>query len=281
MTLAPLDSLSPGNHPPLQPAPQRSYHLTRLSDVKPEPIRWLMEGRVPYGGLTILAGRPGEGKSQLTLNLASQLSHSSASILIGAEDGLADTVAPRILASRGNPENILSFDVRNERGFDDSPILPTDVPLIERAVRESGAALVVVDPFAAHLDPELNSMSDHSLRQATRPLARMARDTGCSVVIVAHLRKSREGGPLDWIGGSGGLTGAARSVLLMGRHKSGDVWSDVDRRYLHHVKSNGAKLARALACEMEEVFVENQGRQITTTRIVLGDEVTAQPGDIE
>ena len=256
--------------PAMPEQPQRTMQLTKLSTVKPEPIRWLVPGRIPYGALTILAGRPGEGKSQLSLTLAADLSHRAAVILVGAEDGLADTVAPRLIASRGNLDNVYAVETRTERGFEDAPILPTDVPLLEDKVRESGAALLIVDPFAAHLDPELNALADQSVRQATRPLARMARETGCAVVIIAHLRKSRDGSPLDWIGGSG-LTGAARSVLMLGRHKQEEPF-DEDKRYLCHVKVNGARLAPTLRCHMQQINVETPDRLIESSRVVMDPE---------
>lgn len=40
-----------------------------LFDVKAEPIKWLWQGRIARGKLTILAGDPGLGKSQLTRHL--------------------------------------------------------------------------------------------------------------------------------------------------------------------------------------------------------------------
>lgn len=251
--------------------PPRAARLIRLDAVKPEPIRWMLPGRVPFGALTILGGRPGEGKSTLTLNLASQLSHSSGTIIIGAEDGLADTVAPRLIASGANLANVHAMDVLTDRGFEDGAVLPTDVPLLEREVRETSSSLVIVDPFAAHLDPDLNSSNDHSLRQALRPLARMAHDTGAAVIVVAHLRKSRDGGPMDWIGGSGGLTGAARSVLLFGRHKDEEPLDD-DYRYLCNVKLNGARLGATVRCRLEGCRVKHGGRMIPTSRVLIEEE---------
>jgi hypothetical protein len=253
-------------------APERTYRLTTLADVHPKPIRWMMPGRIPFGGLTILAGRPGQGKSQLTLAIASRLTTQDTDVLlIGAEDGLEDTVRPRMVATGADLTRVHSFDPWvGDR--EDMCLLPDDVPLLEDAVRELGVGLVVIDPVVAHLSPDLNSHSDHSLRQAMAPLARMARSTGVAVICVSHLKKGREGGPLDWIGGSVAFTGTARSVLLFGKLNQPDDVNYEKYRYLVHVKCNGAVLAPTLACEVESVTVEDSGMSIPTSRIVARDE---------
>lgn len=272
--------VSVAQFPGTPPAPSRSYQLTQLSTVEPVSMRWLLPGRIPYGNLTIVCGRPGEGKSQFTLKLAADLSHSAGTILIGAEDGLADTVAPRLIANGANLANVHSITTRTERGQEDDAILPMDVPLLERAVRETGSGLVVIDPFAAHLDAELSSTSDHSVRQALRPLARMAHETGVAVVIVMHPRKGRDGHPMEWIGGSGGVPGAARSALLFGRHKDENALDD-DYRYLIHIKANGARLAPALRLRMEQVRIERPDRIVWAPRFHLEDEVAMDAGDLK
>lgn len=251
--------------------PQRTLELRSLADVRPSQTTWLSEGRVPFGALTVIAGRPGEGKSQLTIALAARLSHDSPAVLIGAEDDEAHTIVPRLIAQGANRENVLTPKVSNEWGRPDAPSFPVDVERLGRQVKESGAMLVVVDPFAAHLDPDLNAFNDHSLRQATRPLAAMARETGAAVVIVSHLRKSREGGAMDWIGGSGGLVGSARSVFIFGRSKKDDAW-DEDRRYLLNVKNNLAKLAAPMRFRVETRLVDFGGRMIETSRVVSEEE---------
>jgi hypothetical protein len=265
---------------PLAALPERSYKLTKLSTVQPEPMRWLLPGRIPYGGITVLGGRPGEGKSQFTLKLAADLSHGAGTIFIGAEDGLADTVVPRLIANGANLDNVQAITTVDERGRDDDATLPLDVPLIERAVRDSGAGLVIVDPFAAHLDAELNSSNDHSIRQALRPLARMAHESHVAVVVVAHPRKGRDGHPMEWIGGSGGLVGTARSVLLFGRHKDENPM-DEDYRYLLHVKCNGERLARPLRCRIESIRIERPDRVVWAPRIHMEDEVAMHPEDLK
>lgn len=251
--------------PPLE----RRYRLTKVSSTQPRPITWLLPGRIPFGALTILAGRPGTGKSQFTLGLAAQLSRGGVdSILLGSEDGVGDTVHPRLLAAGADTDRVHVLDID-----DDALVqLPTDVPFIAGAVKETGAGLLVIDPAQAHLAPEINSNVDASLRQATAPLARMAQDTGVAVVLVTHLRKSTEGSSLDRIGGSGGWGGAARSALLFGKDREADPWTDT--RYACHIKANGAALAPALECRVEGFDVRFGDMVIPSSRVVMEREVT-------
>lgn len=252
--------------PPAQPS--RRYRLRPLSSFKPKPITYLLPGRIPFGAITIVAGRPGTGKSQLTLALAAQLSKARvATIFLGAEDGLADTVRPRVMAAEGDADYVHIFDM--EEGMAQ---LPTDVPFIAEAVRETGAGLVIIDPVQAHLAPEVNAQVDSSLRRATAPLAQMAQDTGVAVIFVTHLRKSTEGSALDRIGGSGGLAGASRSALLFGKDKDADPWDD--RRYAVHIKSNGAAFASPLECRIEGYDVRFDDLVIPTSRVLMEREVT-------
>lgn len=267
---------------PAMLVPARGYKLTTLDGVRPEPVRWLMPGRVPFGGVTVIAGAPGQGKSQVTLGIAaSQSREGNGVILIGAEDGLADTVRPRLMAANADLSLIHAFDAHDQQQHEDMVMLPVDVPLLEEAVRDTGASTVVIDPFAAFLAPELNAMSDHSLRQATAPLAKMAQRTGCSVLVVAHFRKSREGTPLSWVSGSIGLTGQSRSVLILGKHKDYNPLT-ADERLLVHVKCNGARLAPTLVLEVAPRVLQDNGLTIPTSKInYLRDDATIHAGDIE
>jgi RecA/RadA recombinase len=264
-------------HPPEVHA--RKAKLVKLSTLKPRPISWLLPGRVPFGAITLLAGRQGEGKSQFSIRLAADLSREGVpSIFIGDEDGAEDTVLPRLLAAGGTSELVSMFDMER----DAMAQLPTDVPLLREKVLDTGAALVVVDPVQAHLAAEINPNADASLRQATRPLGRMAQELGIAVVMITHLRKSNDGGVLDRVGGSGGLVGACRSVLFFGHVKNTTSWTEMDVRYICHVKANGAQKARTLQCRIQGETVKIDGMSIPSSQLLLEEETdTVGPRDLE
>lgn len=267
----------------------RTFKLTTLSTVEPRPITWLLPGRIPYGALTILSGDPGTGKSQVSIKIASDLSKGGSDvILVGAEDALDNTVRPRVVAAGGTLERVHAFSPWETA--EDITSLPEDVPLIERAVKSLGASLVVVDPLTAHLSEKLDAHSDHSVRRATGPLALMARTTGCAVLLVSHLRKQREGTPLYRVGGSIGITGNARSVLLFGKPKRDKKkpvdttfagW-DADERWLCHTKCNGARLAPAMRCVVQDASIHDAGMDIDTSRVLFDrEDPEFYPEDLE
>src|SRR5438445_1224484 len=91
------------------PGLTRTLVTCPLSDVPPEAVSWLWPGRIPFGKLTMLDGDPGLGKSLVTLDLAARVSTGrpmpgetnaaggpAAVVILTAEDGLGDTVRPRL-----------------------------------------------------------------------------------------------------------------------------------------------------------------------------------------
>ena len=253
----------------------------RLSDVKPKRVEWLWRGRVPFGKPTILDGDPGLGKSTLTLEIAARLSRGeplpgdnergepAGVVILSAEDGLGDTIRPRLEAAGADLERIVAIPVvRLMGGGEDLPEIPRDLPVVERAVREIGARLVIVDPLMAHLGAHVSAHRDQDVRRALAPLARLAEETGAAVVVVRHLNKRTEGNPLYRGGGSIGIIGAARSGLLVAKDPDND-----ERRILAVSKSNLARTPEALAFRLEErgeaVRVRWEGPSPHTARTLL------------
>jgi hypothetical protein len=251
---------------------ERTYQLRALSTVTPAPITWLLPGRIPYGSITLLGGRPGQGKSQLALALAAMMTQVGVPVLlIGSEDGMADTVKPRLMAAGANTDLVHEFCVGQD-GKEGIAILPHDAPLLEHALKATGAKLVVIDPIAGHLGEEINANSDQSVRSAMLPLAKVCQATGAAALVVMHPKKGRDGSPLDWFGGSVGFGGLARSALLFGSLREPKDAADADDlRYLVHVKANGARLAGTLECKVVGVEVPFGDRVIYTSRVVLGE----------
>jgi RecA-family ATPase len=199
----------------------QSAHLTKASSVKISKPRWLWPGRLAYGKLAVLDGNPGQGKSTLTLDLAARVSRGkpmpgaasgqtpSGVVLLNAEDSLDDTIVPRLMAANADLERVVALESMGDRPWS----LPGDIPALEEAVWEVGASLVVIDPLMAFLHASHDSQRDHDVRRALHPLADMARRTCACVLVVRHLRKAG-GKAIHAGGGSVGIGGAARSVLL-------------------------------------------------------------------
>ena len=193
-----------------------------LTDVRPEPLRWLWAGYIPRGKLTLLDGDPQLGKSLITLDLAARLSTGrpmpdgtgggqlGRTLLLVAEDQSADTVVPRLAAAGADVAQVRRFVHADGR----LPRLPRNLPALERAVGEGEVALVVIDPLVAFLSPGVWMGSDQLVRGALGRLAGVAERTGAAVVMVRHLNKTTSQKALYRGGGSIGIIGSARSALL-------------------------------------------------------------------
>ena len=225
-----------------------------LSEVEPERVGWLWPGRLPLGKLAVLDGDPGLGKSALTLDLAARVSAGfelpdggrcgpAGVVLLSAEDGLEDTIRPRLDAAGADTERIVALSMigvgtRAERLVS----LTQDLDAIEAAIGRVGAALVVIDPLMAFLTGKTDSHKDQDIRRALAPLAALAERTGAAVLIVRHLNKSVGGNALYRGGGSIGIIGAARAGLVVAPDPE-----DPERRILAANKHNLSKAAPSLA----------------------------------
>jgi putative DNA primase/helicase len=196
----------------------------RAADIESEPVKWLWRRRIPRGMLTLVAGRPGQGKSLFAAFLAAQASATGNVIYSSREDPLRQVLRPRLEAAGARLERVhlLALD------------LPEDTPLLEREIACRQANLLVLDPLAAHLSVSLHN--DQAVRQALSPLTKIAERSGCAVLLISHTIKSlpRRAHPLDAIGGSGGgLAAACRIAYIFATDPQ-----DSEQRILATAKSN-------------------------------------------
>ena len=231
----------------------------RLSDVMPESVSFLWNGRIPFGKISTLEGDPGLGKSTVLLDAAARLTTGrplpggpactpASVVILSGEDGLADTIRPRLEAAGADLDRIFALTaVRGRDGIEDFPSIARNLEQLERCIHETGARMVIVDPLMAYLGAEVNSYRDQDMRRVLAPLAAMTERTRVASVLVRHLRKSKEGGAIYAGGGSIGIGGAARSVLLVAKHPE-----DEQRRVVASAKSNLSKPPESLAYRIKE-----------------------------
>jgi hypothetical protein len=198
-----------------------------ISDVQPEQVQWLWSGHVALGKLTVLTGDPGLGKSTLMLDISARLSTGDAMpddtpcaaggvVVLTAEDGLADTVRPRLEAAGANLDQIIAIPHIKTADGERAVVLPDDIGYVETAINRVNAKLVIIDPLTAYLNGRVNIWSDQQVRLALAPLSQMAERSGAAVVVIAHLNKAEDRkNALYRCGGSIALPAAARSVLLV------------------------------------------------------------------
>ena len=217
-----------------------------MSAVSPVEVSWLWPGRIPLGRLTVLDGDPGLGKSSVTLDVAARVTSGLAMpdgsrglagpagvVLLGAEDGLADTVRPRLDAAGADCARV--YALTGARDEDGRLRLPTvgDIDAIREAADAVGASLLIIDPLSAYMGRGVDGHRDTDVRQALADLAALAERIGLAILVVRHLSKSGGANPLYRGGGSIALIAAARSGLLLARDPD-----DADRLVLASTKGN-------------------------------------------
>jgi putative DNA primase/helicase len=211
----------------------------KMSTVNAEAVSWLWPNRLPLGKLVVLDGDPSVGKSTMALDLAARVSAGApmpdglfdpvperrAVVLMSAEDGLADTIKPRLLAAGADPRQVFAItairyrDVVTGDMVERPPAIPDDLDQLEASVVNHHAVLVVIDVLTAYLSSETNSYRDQDVRRALAPVAAMAERQRCCVVVLRHLRKASTGSALYAGGGSIAIVGAARVGLRPQRRR--------------------------------------------------------------
>jgi hypothetical protein len=207
--------------------PEPGPILTCLADVEPRAVSWLWAGRIPLGRITLLVGRPGEGKSFLTTDAAARVTKGTpwpdgsicpqgSVILISAEDDPADTIRPRLDAHCADVRRVhLLSAVRrvNGDGQYERQITLADVDSIEAALLKlPDCKLIVVDPIGSFLGGGTDAHRDNEVRGVLGPIAKLAEKHGPAVLVVAHRRKSAGITADDLALGSRAFTGIARAV---------------------------------------------------------------------
>ena len=231
--------------------------LTCLADVEPRVVSWLWPGRIPLGRITLLVGRPGEGKSFLTTDAAARVTTGTpwpdgsdcpqgSVILISAEDDPGDTIRPRLDAHYADVQRVhLLSAVRkvDGEGRYERLITLADVDAIEDALKRlPDCRLIVVDPVGSFLGGGTDAHRDNEVRGVLAPIAKLAEEYGPAVLVVAHRRKSAGSIADDLALGSRAFTGIARAVWHLTRDNESKA-----RRLLLPGKNNLAREGDGLA----------------------------------
>lgn len=233
--------------------------LVTLSTVQPERLEWLWQGRLPAGKLVTLDGDPSLGKSTLGVTFAAHVStgkpwpdgeHCIAGdvVILSAEDGLADTIRPRLDAAGGDPERVHALTAVREVNASGSittrPPTLADVTAIREVVEQTGARLLIVDVLMAYLPGKVDAHRDQDVRGVLHRIAELADATGCTMLLLRHLNKSSGGSPMYRGGGSIGIVGAARAGFLVALDPEDETETV---RVLACVKSNLAAMPNSLS----------------------------------
>ena len=225
---------------------ENSVEIVRLSDIALQKVNWLWYPYIPFGKVTIVQGDPGEGKTTLALWLAAACSNGTALpgmkqrppfcvIYQTAEDGLADTVKPRLTEAGADESMVLNInEEKHSLTFLDERI--------EKAITQTGAKLLILDPMQGYLGERMDMNRANETREVMKGIAKVAERTGCAIVLVGHLNKAAGVNSAYRGLGSIDFRAAARSVLIVGRLKK-----EPNTRVVVHDKSSLAPEGKSLA----------------------------------
>lgn len=235
-----------------EPSKPETVKIIRMSDVELTPVEWLWKPYLPFGKLSVLQGNPGEGKTYFAMHLAAACTNGKLLpnmeqmepfnvIYQTAEDGLGDTVKPRLIEAGADLDRVLVID-------DSEVQLTLSDERIERAIIENNARLVIIDPIQAYLGADVDMNRANEVRPIFMRLGQVAQRTGCAILLIGHLNKAAGMQSLQRGLGSIDIAAAVRSVMFIGKLKH-----DPTMRILTHEKSSlappGASLAFSLGNE--------------------------------
>ena len=229
------------------------YKLEYYDSIQARDVSWLWYPYIPYGKVTIVQGDPGEGKTTLMLQIAAMITtgrsiptgetacEPQTVIFQGAEDGKEDTIKPRLIKAGADCSKVAFINADYAAG------LSIGDERFRKAITDTNAKLLVIDPVQAFLKKDTDSQTPGGFRSAFAALAKNAEESGCAVVLIGHMNKGGSNGKSIYRGlGSIDIAAAARSVLVVGRDKE-----DPDIRIIVPVKSSLAPEGNAYAFRLD------------------------------
>lgn len=260
-----------------QLAEQRRGTLTLVpfSTLTMKRVRWLWDGRLASGRISLLAGREGSGKSTISADLGAAITVGKlpgeylgtprSVVVVATEDDYEATIMPRLTAAGADLDRV--YFMRSTVGSE-GMTMPEDLPALETLALEHDAALLIMDPLISRLG-SLDTHKDADVRHALEPLGAVAGACAMAVLGLIHLNKTSTSDPLRALMGSTGFSAVPRSVLMAGHDPDDESRT---QRLLSHPKNNLGPPAPTLRYTITSKVVGEDDGDIVTSRVAWGDE---------
>lgn len=275
--------------------PKRNVRERQLDQIPLRRIHWLWPPYVPLGKVTILAGAPGQGKSQLSLMVAAMVTRGELFgdigeprdvLILTGEDDPEDTIRPRLQALGADLSRCIMVDVSEVRGQVETIDLltfPTEQGLLRDVLTRRKVAMIIVDPISSFMDPTLSTYRNVDVRRALGPLKGMAEQYSLAVFVVTHFNKGSDGGDaLARVTDSGAYVQMARSVLFLGPDPDDDEGDRGAGKVLVVAKSNIAPPGdHAMRLELHSTHAyTDDGEAIPTSIVQVAGSTQATADDL-
>ncbi len=212
--------------------PDRRLVLTAASQIKPRPVLWGWENRMPAGHVSLIPGREGIGKSLFLVWLTAQITRGTLPgayygtprpvFYCASEDSWQHTIVPRLIAAGADLDLVYRIKVESIEASTGASMvveitLPCDCDLLGAEIKRLEVAMVALDPLMSVIDHRVDTYNDRDMRTVLEPLGRLADETGCMMAGLAHFNKSGDVDPLNLVTGSRAFTAFVRSVIAIAR----------------------------------------------------------------
>lgn len=262
--------------------------LTWASQAVPGRTEWILPGVIPGSAITVVEGRKSVGKSTVLAAIAAAWTGGPSIpgwtgptdgrvIWVASEDAWDSVVVPRLNAAAANLDRVGRLLLPVQGGQPRRPRIPEDLKFIEDAVRDSGARLLVLDPYVSLAPPGLDVRVEQHARTYLEPLGDICARCNATALLSRHLRKGQGGDAREAGLGSVAVANVARSVLRCDEHptaKGDHVLAVVACNYGRRKTTQGYRLKSGIG---DYPYVEWLGDvQVDADQIAEGRGSTAE-----
>jgi len=247
--------------------------LVCLDDIKEKPVPFLWRPYIPLAKLTVMDGDPEVGKGYLESVMTGAVTRGRALpgshkvgpgnvLFMSTEDGLADTIKPRLKIMGADPKRV--FAVNTALTLD-----PDGFKQLESYLKQKRPMLVIIDPLFAYFGADKDPYRANHTRPIMAQLGGLAERYNCAVLIIRHLTKSQMSRAIYRGQGNIDILAACRSALLVGYNPFASK-----ERVLVHIKSNISAKGKTLAFS-----IKNDGKLVWKgTRFLTAAHILGRDG---
>lgn len=259
----------------------------KASDIEVKDVNWLWPYRFARGKISIIAGNPGIGKSQITAYMAGNITNGRdwpdgtecdkrRVLILNAEDDPSDTIVPRLVAAGADLDlvhiidSVAHHDVNGKRTVKQFDITK-DIDILGTLLSSiSNVSAIFIDPITAYL----GNTDDHKnsqVRAALTPLSNLAEEHNVAIICVSHNNKNVSQEALMRIIGSVGFVAASRSAFIVIKDEVDD-----SKRLFLPLKNNNGNDKTGLSFNIENIVIENG---VETSRVAWLNETVTKTAD--